>query len=978
MLIVLLQRTPAPVLRALGILEEVAMERAAVILRSSAALGALGAYNSVAGATVFNVTTTGGTSTPASGSANSSFTINATVGTPLTVAITVSGAPGNPKSYTASALPAGVTQFGGSPVNVTAPYKDTISGTPTTAGNTACTLAAWAGTNGTTDTAHITLNFVVTGGSGGTAPAITSQPSSLTVTAGSSATFSVAASGNPAPTYQWKKTGANISGATNASYTIASTVTGDTGSYTVAVTNASGSVTSSAATLTVNAGTSAPTITTQPASTTATVGASASFTVVANGNPAPTYQWLKNGAAISGATNATYTIASTVTGDVATYTVTVTNSVSSVTSSAATLVLYTAPVITSQPTSLTVNAGASATFTVVATGAPVPTYQWYKNGVAISGATNASYTDASALAADAGSYTVVVTNSVSSVTSSAATLTVNSATAPAISTQPSSLTVITGASATFTVVASGNPAPTYQWKKGATNITGATNASYTIAAAASTDAASYTVVVTNTAGSVTSSAATLTVNAALTAPTITTQPTSQTVAPGATVTFTVAATGNPVPTYQWKKGATNVTGATSASFTISNVAPTDAASYTVVVTNSQGTVTSSTAVLTVISSAPVITTQPTDMTVATGAAATFTVAATGNPAPTYQWQKGGVNISGATNSTYVINPTVIGSAGSFAVVITNAGGTVTSTTVTLRVRTLGDFNGDGKADLLLTNWVTGERCIWLMNGSAITAGASLGILSTAWSVEGTGDFNGDGKNDILLTNNVTGERAIWIMNGMAIASGASLGVLPLNWTIDGIGDFDGDGKSDIMLSNHSTGERAVWLMNGASINAGASLGLISTAWSVVGTGDRDNDGKSDVVLTNTVTGARAVWLMNGMVIKGGIYLGTISTDWVINGSGDFDEDGKTDIVLTNVVTGERAVWLMTSPTQTSLGVLSNDWDIDNVGDYDGDGKSDISLTNTVSGARAIWLMNGAAIGAGQYQGILSAAWLIMN
>jgi hypothetical protein len=130
-------------------------------------------------------------------------------------------------------------------------------------------------------------------------------------------------------------------------------------------------------------------------------------------------------------------------------------------------------------------------------------------------ATSASFTIASAQSADARSYTVVVTNSAGSATSNAALLTVNvAAVAPAITTQPASASVMTGASTTFTVVASGTAPLTYQWSKAGVAISGATSASYTIASAQSTDAGSYTFVVTNSAGSATSNAATLSVTPA--------------------------------------------------------------------------------------------------------------------------------------------------------------------------------------------------------------------------------------------------------------------------------------------------------------------------------------------------------------------------------------------------------------------------------------------------------------------------------
>jgi hypothetical protein len=169
-----------------------------------------------------------------------------------------------------------------------------------------------------------------------------------------------------------------------------------------------------------------------------------------------------------------------------------------------------APAIATQPAAASVAAGQAATFTVSATGGGTLAYQWRKGGIAIAGATAASY-----ITQDAGSYDVVVTNSAGSVTSIAATLTVASTGgAPVILAQPASQSVAVGASVTLTVSVTGSGAMAYQWRRGGVAIAGATAVSYTIAIAKAADAGSYDVVVTNASGSVTSAPATLDVTAA--------------------------------------------------------------------------------------------------------------------------------------------------------------------------------------------------------------------------------------------------------------------------------------------------------------------------------------------------------------------------------------------------------------------------------------------------------------------------------
>jgi hypothetical protein len=438
------------------------------------------------------------------------------------------------------------------------------------------------------------------------APSITSQPASKSVAAGQTATFSVSAAGTSPFTYQWKKNGAAISGATAASYTTPATTSADNNSqFTVTVSNSVSSVTSSAAVLSVSL---PPAISAQPASRTVTMGQAATFSVAATGTGTLTYQWKKNGAAISGATAASYTTPATTKSDNGTqFTVTVTDTAGSVTSGAAILTVNIPPSITSQPTSQSVTAGQSATFSVGATGTATLTYQWKKGGVAIGGATAASYTTPATTSSDnATQFSVTVTNSFGTATSSVATLTITAApVAPSITSQPVSKTVTAGQTAAFSVTATGTGTLTYQWKKNGAAISGATSSSYTTpATTASDNGAVFTVTVTGTSGNVTSSGATLTVNAA---PSITAQPASKSVLTGQTATFSVTATGTATLTYQWKKGGTAISGATSASYTTPATTSADnGAQFTVTVSNGAGSVTSNAATLTVSASTAIL------------------------------------------------------------------------------------------------------------------------------------------------------------------------------------------------------------------------------------------------------------------------------------------------------------------------------------------------------------------------------------
>jgi hypothetical protein len=176
----------------------------------------------------------------------------------------------------------------------------------------------------------------------------------------------------------------------------------------------------------------APGFSAQPANQSVTAGRTATFSVTATGTAPLAYQWQKNNANISGATSSSYTTPATVSGDNgATFRVMVTNSAGNATSNPATLTVTAAPVgpsITTQPTNQTVTVGQTATFSVVAAGTAPLAYQWQKNNANIANATSSSYTAPATVSGDSGAmFRVIVTNSVTSVPSNEASLTVNPA-----------------------------------------------------------------------------------------------------------------------------------------------------------------------------------------------------------------------------------------------------------------------------------------------------------------------------------------------------------------------------------------------------------------------------------------------------------------------------------------------------------------------------------------------------------------------
>ncbi len=316
-------------------------------------------------------------------------------------------------------------------------------------------------------------------------------------------------------------------------------------------------------------------------------------------------------------------------------------------------------------------------------------------------------------------------------------------TSPSITTQPTAQTVNAGQSATFTAAASGNPTPSVQWQVSTddgttfTNILGATSPTYTATVEPSESGNQYQAVFTNSVGSEASNAVSLTVDSL---PSVSTQPTSQTVNQGQPVTFSAAATGTPAPTVQWEVSTdggtsfTDISGATSTTYTFTTAAGDNGNQYEAAFTNSVGTVGSAPATLT-LRTLPVVTTQPTSASAKERGKATFTAAASGYPAPTVQWQvstNGGTSFStikGATATTYSFTTSASESHHQYRAVFTNSVGSTDSNPATLTVT--------AAAPVKITTTSLPKGSIYKTTKSvySTTLKASGGVSPYTWSLE---------------------------------------------------------------------------------------------------------------------------------------------------------------------------------------------------------------------------------------------------
>ncbi len=441
-------------------------------------------------------------------------------------------------------------------------------------------------------------------------PVIVDAPRPVLVRVGQTASFTVTASGLPAPTLLWQTREANWfgpwqdvmtgTGATASTYTTIPQDLSDNGrQYRVVVTNPGGFVVSAPVTVSVYDVDVAPTITTQPASLAVVEGGDAVFAVAARGTEALGYEWRRDGAPIAGANGPILRLAAASAAQAGVYMVHVSNAAGSVDSDPATLTVTpafvpVAPTIVTPPGAVTVNAGNTATFAAGVAGTGPFAYQWLKDGQPIAGATAAYHAIAAASLADAGTFAVRVSNGVGpGVTSAGALLTVLPAfvASPAtIVTQPSPQVVAPGGSATFAVGATGSGPMTFQWLKGGVPIAGATGPVLVVSSVSAADAATYAVTVSNADATVTSDGASLVV---LGAPVITVQPASTTVTEGSAATFTVQASGGALR-YLWLRNGVTIPDATGPSYTTPTLALADGgAVYQVVVSNGAGAVLSS-------------------------------------------------------------------------------------------------------------------------------------------------------------------------------------------------------------------------------------------------------------------------------------------------------------------------------------------------------------------------------------------------
>jgi hypothetical protein len=330
-----------------------------------------------------------------------------------------------------------------------------------------------------------------------------------------------------------------------------------------------------------------------------------------------------------------------------------------------------------------------------------------------------------------------------------------------------------------------------------------------------------------------------------------------------------------------------------------------------------------------------ITAQPTSRTITQGSSTTLSVSGGGTAPLSYQWYIGSSGstsspVSGATGTTLTISP---GTTTSYWARVSNSCGSANSAAATVTVNqptpppatgVKGDFNGDGRADILWRNYSNGQNSIWFMNGTTLSQGVLIAPVGDGnWRIEGAADFNGDGRSDILWRNYSNGQNSIWLMNGTSIGQAVTLPSLPdVNWKFTGAADFNRDGHSDILLRHQSNGQNSVWLMNGPALTRGVLLPSVGDLnWRITGTADFNRDGRVDILWRNFANGQNSIWLMNDTSLSQGVLINPVADlNWTMTGAGDFDGDGSPEILWRHAISGQNSYWYMNGTALTS-GVL---------------------------------------------------------
>jgi hypothetical protein len=744
-------------------------------------------------------------------------------------------------------------------------------------------------------------------------PSIVTHPSNVSAVEGGAVAFTTSATGDTPFRYQWVKGGVAILNATNQSFTLGAVSKADAGMYQVRVDNAYGSAVSSNAFLKVNI---PPRILLQPLGHTVYLGTNVFMEVKGAGDEPLRYQWYKSGVILDNATNEFLRFPEVQLSDAGTYRVSVSNPYGTVQSMNVEVRVNRPLLLLRHPDNATVYKGADVLLLVGATGVQPIHYQWFKGGNPLPRGTNATLQLSNLSTADAGRYSVSVSNSLASAHSLEAVVTVQ--TKAAILQGPRNQTVLAGSDASFEVLAEGDEPMSYQWRRFGTNLPSATNRFLTLKSVRFGDSALFRVVVSNAFEVVVSDPVRLDVDPRAV---VIGSPVDQTVYAGTNIVLNSFADGDLPIFYEWQVNGVTIAGATNATLVLSDVRVSDTGSYRARVHNQFGVSTSAEALVKVLPTI-YVNRQPESQTVLEGKPLQLEIEAGGLSQIRFQWLLNGNPIASATNATYHVAAVAEADAGFYTVLVENEHASLLSLPAKVRVAfpgiARGDFDGDGAPEIVFESEL-GQLAAWFMGGTNFRFARFFSpdiSGDPAWKVAGSGDFDLDGNVDLLFEH-LDGSLAVWLMEGttlkrpVLVANGRAQGAA---WDVVAVADFNADGKTDVLFQL-DTGGLVIWFLDRLDLITATFFDPLrskSSGWRVAGGADFDRDGGADLILQHT-DGSLALWYLKGAALVSGELLSPSNPgdpDWRVVSLADRDNDGRPDLLFQHAITGHLAVWFM--------------------------------------------------------------------
>lgn len=283
-----------------------------------------------------------------------------------------------------------------------------------------------------------------------------------------------------------------------------------------------------------------------------------------------------------------------------------------------------------------------------------------------------------------------------------------------------------------------------------------------------------------------------------------------------------------------------------------------------------------------------------------------------------------------------------------------------------------DINGKGRSALLWMNSGANFFGYWLMNGPSPVRVWTVSV-SAGYSVAATGNFNGDGKADIVWQGQ-GGNLYLWTGNGSSFTSQA-LGNVPAGASVVGAADINGDGDSDLLFLNPKTGAFTYWLMNGAQI-IGQSTQQVAPGYRIAAIGDFNGDGMADIAWTSAANDLY-LWISNGSSGFDVSSLGNYPAGWQLIGAGDVNGDGMSDLLWRNQGAGLFGFWILNGASVVSGATFpaAGNYSVAAIGDFNGDGRIDVMWT---SAAADLYLWSSTGTGFGyQYVGTYPSGWSVI-